>query len=212
MRRTITTAALCGCLAIVAGCISYEQHITFESDGSGRIILDTWVDYFGADEGGDQAVGEKAPSEIGEELGPAFAGIKGVTIEENWTKIEGEGDNRREHTRLVLNFDEVERLNGHGVFKNQQLSLKKKSKEFVFTQVIHNVQKERSEEYSEESEKLARTLFEGYTITYTVVMPGRVVDADGTVNDDGRSVTWEWPLYDFSNEEEIIMTATSRKD
>lgn len=212
MRRTITTAALWGCLAIVAGCISYEQHIAFENDGSGRIILDTWVDYFATDEAGEQAAGEKAPSEVGEELGPAFAGIKGVTIEENWTKIEGEGDNRREHTRLVLKFDKVERLNGHGVFKNQELSFKKKRREFAFTQVIRNEQKERSEEYSEESEKLARTLFEGYTITYTVVMPGRVVDADGTVGEDGRTVSWEWPLYDFSNEEKIIMTVTSRKD
>jgi hypothetical protein len=212
MRRTIYAAALCGCLVMVAGCISYEQHITFESDGSGRVVLDTWVDYFDNDEGGDQAVGEKTAPEIGEELAPAFAGLKGVTIEENWTKVEGEEDNRREHTRLVLTFDKVERLNGRGVFENQKLSFKKKGKEFAFTQVIRNEQKEETEDYAEESEELARTLFEDYTLTYTVVMPGRVTDADGAVGDDGRTVTWQWPLYDFSNEEEITMKATSRKE
>ncbi|GEM_PF-1325480 len=212
MRRVITAAALCGILALIAGCISYEQHTTLESDGSGRMVMDTWVDYFGTDEGGDQAEGEDATPEISEELGPAFADLKGVAIEENWTKIEGEGDNRQEHTRLTLTFDKVERLNGKGVFENQELSFQKKGDEFVFTQVIHNKRKEQTEDYSAESEELARTLFEGYTITYTVVMPGRVVDTGGTLGEDGRTVTWKWPLYDFSNEEEITMTATSRKE
>ena len=42
-------------------------------------------------------------------------------------------------------------------------------------------------------------------------MPGRVVDTNGTLGEDGRTVTWEWPLYDFSNQEKIVMTAASRK-
>lgn len=212
MRRLITAATLCGVLIFVTGCISYKQHTAFESDGSGRIVVDTWVDYFNGDEEGGQDAEENAQPEISEELGPAFADLEGVTIEENWTELEGEGEERREHTHLVLSFDKVERLNGHGVFKNQELTFQKKGDEFSFTQVIHNESKEEQEESPEESEELARTLFEGYTFTYAVVMPGRVVDTSGTVGDDGRTVTWEWPLFDLANEEEIIMTATSKKE
>ncbi|MEE9457414.1 MAG: hypothetical protein V3W11_09730 [bacterium] len=212
MRRLITAATLCGALIFVTGCISYEQHTAFESDGSGRIVLDAWVDYFAGDEEEDQEAEENAQPEISEELGPAFADLEGVMIEENWTELEGEGEERREHTHLVLSFDKVERLNGHGAFKNQKLTFQKNGDEFSFKQVIHNDRKEEQEESTEESEELARTLFEGYTFTYTVVMPGRVVNTGGTVGDDGRTVTWEWPLFEFANEEEIIMTAKSQKE
>lgn len=210
MGRIIRAVALSGALAVVAGCISYEQHTTFESDGSGRVVVDVWVDRFEtAEEEGQAASAETAP-EINEGLGPAFAGLDGVTVEENWVKIEGEGDERREHTRLVLAFDKVERLAGRGVFEKQELSFQKEDDEFAFTQTIQNERTKEPQEYSKESEELARSLFEGYTFTYTVVMPGRVVDTNGTRGEDGRTVTWEWPLYDFSNQEKIVMTAASR--
>jgi hypothetical protein len=150
--------------------------------------------------------------EVNDELGPAFAGLKGVTVEENWAKVEGEGDERREHTHFVLGFDNVERLSGHGVFKNQDLTFQKDGNEFLFKQVILNEREEEREEPTEESEYFERTFFEECTFTYTVVMPGRVVDTTGTVGDDGRTVTWEWPLYDFANLEEIKMTAKSQKE
>ncbi len=210
MRHIIRAGTLCGALAIVAGCVSYKQHTTFESDGSGRMVVDVWVDRLETAEEEDQAASAETAPEINEELGPAFAGLDGVTVEESWVKVEGEGDERREHSRLVLAFDKVERLAGHGVFEEQELSFQKDGDEFAFTQTIQNELEKEPQEYSKESEELARSLFEGYTLTYTVVMPGRVADTNGTLGEDGRTVTWEWPLYDFSNQEKIIMTATSR--
>lgn len=210
MRHIIRAGTLCGALAIVAGCVSYKQHTTFESDGSGRMVVDVWVDRLETAEEEDQAASAETAPEINEELGPAFAGLDGVTVEESWVKVEGEEDERREHSRLVLAFDKVESLAGHGVFEEQELSFQKDGDEFAFTQTIQNELEKEPQEYSKESEELARSLFEGYTLTYTVVMPGRVADTNGTLGEDGRTVTWEWPLYDFSNQEKIIMTATSR--
>jgi len=210
MRYIIRAGALCGALAIVGGCISYKQHTTFESDGSGRMVVDVWVDHLEIAEEEDQAASAETAPEIDEGLGPAFADLDGVTVEENWVKIEGEEDDRREHTRFVLSFDTVERLAGHGVFEDQELSFQKEDGWFAFTQTIQNLPKKEPQEYSKESEELARSLFEGYTLTYTVVMPGRVVDTNGTLGEDGRTVTWEWPLYEFSNQEKIVMTASSR--
>ncbi|UCH77282.1 MAG: hypothetical protein JSU81_05950 [Candidatus Coatesbacteria bacterium] len=211
MQRILTTVALGGVLALGAGCISYEVNLSLEKDGSGTVVVDTWVDYLGEEEG-DQEVAE-AP-EISEEMGPAFAELEGVTVEENWARTEGEGDDRREHTHLLLAFEDVEILSGQGIFENQDLTFEKKGKEYVFTHEIRNVREqpaaETAEESSEENEELARALFEGYTFTYTVVMPGDVTDTNGIVADDGRTVTWEWPLYDFAQQEEIVMTATSR--
>ncbi len=212
MPRSTQVLTLCCALITIAGCISYEQKTTFAEDGSGSIVVDTWLDYYGNEEEGEEATAETVAPEISEELGPAFAGLEGVEVEENWTKVEGEGDDRREHTHLVLTFDKVEALNGFGVFKNQQLSFEKVGRGFVFTQVIKNERSDDEEVSSAESEELARTLFEGYTFTYTLTMPGSVSETNGTLSEDGRTVTWEWPLYDFSNQEEIKMTATSSMD
>jgi hypothetical protein len=208
--RIVRTLALCGALALAAGCISYKQHTTLESDGSGRMVVDTWVRYFGDEE--ETPADEMPEVWVADDLGPAFADLKGVTIEENWAEVEGEGEEQFEHTHLALSFDNVEKLNGRGVFEDQELTFRKKGGGFIFKQVIWNEREEEPEETSKESEELARSLFEGYTFTYTVVMPGPVVDTNGTLAEDGRTVTWEWPLYDFANLEEVEMTAESRKE
>jgi hypothetical protein len=211
MRRMVAHAALGGALLLIAGCISYEQHTTFAEDGSGRVVVDTWVDYFGEDEEGDET-GEEAPAtEIGQEMGPAFADVDGVAVEENWTKLEGEGEDRRAHARLALAFEKIENVAGRGIFENQNMSFDKQGKKYVFTHTIRHEAKGESEDSTAESEELARTLFEGYTFTYTLVMPGKIVETNGVPGEDRRTVTWEWPLYDFSQQEEIIMTATSKK-
>jgi len=212
MRRIILYAVACSVLVAVAGCISYEQHTTFEEDGSGRVVVDTWVDHFSEDgEDGEEAATAEPELEIGEEMGPAFASLDGVTVEENWIKLEGEGEDQVEHTRLVLGFDDVKKLMGHGVFEDQAMTFEKKGKKYIFAQTITHEPKEGEEEASAESEELARALFEGYTFTYTVAMPGKIVETNGTLAEDGRTVTWEWPLYEFTQQEEIVMTAISKK-
>jgi hypothetical protein len=145
-------------------------------------------------------------------MGPAFADLAGVRIEENWVKVESEGEERLEHTRLVLAFDDVAKLNGHGAFTNQKITFQKDGDEFLFKQQIIKERTEEPAESTPETEELARVLFEGYTFTYTLVMPGRVVASNGTVADDGRTVTWEWPLYELAHLDEIEMTATSREE
>ena len=211
MLRIIVHVTMCGALVAVAGCISYEQHTTLEEDGSGRVVVDTWVDYFGEDEEGEGSATEEPQLEISEEMGSAFAALDGVTVEENWIKMEGEGEDRTEHTRLVLGFDKVENLAGSGIFDDQEMSFKKKGKKYIFTQTITHESEEETDEATTENEDLARTLFEGYTFTYTVVMPGEILETNGTLGEDERTVTWEWPLYEFTQQEEIVMTATSKK-
>jgi len=214
MRRILIHVLTCAALVAVAGCISYEQHTTFEEDGSGRVVVDTWVDYFGEDEEGEEAgtaATQEPMLELGEEMGSAFASLDGVNIEENWIKLEGEGEDRVEHSKLALAFDKVENLTGRGIFEDQAMTFDKKGKKYIYTQTITHERDEPEEETTPESEELVRSLFEGYTFTYTVVMPGKIVESNGTVGEDGRTVTWEWPLYEFTQQDEIVMTATAKK-
>lgn len=224
-----TWLAAAALAALVAGCVSLQQQTTLNADGSGRMVVDMWVDNMadlaGTAEGtpGTAATAETAgtaaaapaPKElaVSEEMGPAFANVEGVKIEENWIKTETEGEGeaakKRDHTRLVLSFDNIERLKGHGVFEKADLAAKVKGGKFSFSQVIHNEPKDKESESSAESEALAKQMFEGYTFTYSVTMPGEVKETNGTVAEDKRTVTWSWPLYDFSQMKTVEMTATS---
>jgi uncharacterized protein YceK len=223
-------------LAIVAalgmvGCVSMTQNIAFNADGSSKVTLDMWVDdlsKWGADTAaaagtpgtaGTAATAAQPPTEetpavpeqppaVEDEMGPAFAGIEGVTIEENWAKYEGEGDARKTHAHLVMSVDKIEKLSKIGVFKGSELSLAKKGGKLAFTQKMLNEQ-QKKEETSPETDQMMRELFKGYTMTYVVTMPGDVKETNGTLGDDKRTITWQWSLYDFSKMESIELKATS---
>lgn len=216
---------------VMMGCVSMTQNIAFNADGSAKVALDMWVDdlsRWGAGAAGtDSTAGTAAtaataappptaesppapeqPPEISDEMGPAFANIPGVSIEENWAKFEGEGENRKTHTRLVMAVDKIERLNKIGVFKDTTLSCAKKSGKLVFAQKMINENKKK-EETSPDTDQMMRELFKGYTMTYVVTMPGEVKQTNGTLGEDKRTITWQWSLYDFSKMETIELTATA---
>ena len=204
--------ALCGAVALVAGCVSYKQQMTFESDGSGRMVLDVWVPYYGVEKTGP-AADEKLTAELDEEMVVSFADREGVRIDEKWAKLEAEEDERLEHIHVVVAFDDIEKLNVSDILENQKITFRSTGDGFIYEQAIIRERGEAAEEALEpEYEELTRTLFEGFTFTYTVVMPGRVVESNGSIGEDGRTVTWEWPLYDFVKKEEVIMTAKAAKE
>jgi len=222
MHRVLWTI---GAVALtMAACVSYHQKLALNADGSGRLETDMWMDDMSgltaamtaATAGPATAeTAAPAPLAIPEEMGPAFTNVAGLRIEENWarreTVSEGGATSKKEHTRLVLSFDDLALLQGRGMFGKQELSLKTKSGKCTFTQLIRNdKKKEETGETSPETEALTRQMFEGYTFSYEVVMPGEVTDTNGTVAADKRTVTWSWPLYDFTEMEEIKMTATSK--
>jgi len=221
---TIGAAALA-----MAACVSYQQKLALHADGSGRLEADMWVDDMSgltaaltaataapATATAETAVAAAtAERPVSEEMGSAFANVAGLKIVENWALLETTGEgasaSKKEHTRLVLDFDNLELLKGHGIFAKQDLAFKTKGGKCTFTQLIRNDRKkEKAEEPSPETEALTRQMFDGYTFSYEVVMPGEVTDTNGTVAADKRTVTWSWPLYDFTEMEEIKMTATSK--
>jgi hypothetical protein len=219
MQRLLSVIAVCAATAVVAGCITYEQHTTFEADGSGTLAIDTWMFYFGEEGEDGQAVDPEAEAaaeptaadSLTGDLGAPFEGVEGVSVEEQWEKVEGEGDERQTHSHLVLSFDNIGVLNGLGAFENQEIAFEEKDGNYVYSQIIVNEHEDDPEEATPESEELARSLFEGYTFTYTVEMPGEIIETNGTVGEDGRTVTWEWPLYDFASAEKTVMTAVAEK-
>jgi len=218
--RLVAAAAVAGALA---GCISYQQHIKLNADGSGKIIMDMWMDDIaGLTEGlggtaetaapAGEAEGAEKELTVPDEMGPAFQGLEGVTIEENWIRREEAEDKdgtAREHSHLVLTFDKLERLNGHGVFTKQELAATTKGKKIAFSHIIRNDQEKEEAGTTPEAAAFAREILAAYTFTYTIEMPAAVTETNGSLAEDNVTVTWRWPLYELSEQKEVKMTATA---
>ena len=230
--------ALVALAAALTGCISLEQRLKLNDDGSADVTVDTWVIDLSdlekaakeledatpgtadqpapADQPGtaEQPAAAAEPAEtaappIEDEMGPAFADLPGITVKENWAKYEDKDDSRFVHTHLALTVDKLERLDGVGIFKATTFTLKTKGKGWTFAQNIVNEQ-EKTEKPSPESEALAAEMFKGCTFTYILETPGEVKTTNGTLAEDKRTVTWSWPLYDFSKMEKVEMKATTK--
>lgn len=227
MKRTVIPGMAAVLAFALAGCISLTQNVKLNADGSAKVTVDTWVDDLSGltNTPGTAATAAKpspaaAMAEVPKtaappveptvevEMGPAFANVSGVKVEENWAKLEGEADARKTHTHLVMTVDKLEKLNGVGVFKDQVFNLKKKGKTLTFTQLIHNSQEKKDS--SAESEAMAKEMFKNYKFTYVLETPSEVKSTNGMLGEDKKTVTWSWPLYEFSQAKDIEMTAATK--
>ncbi len=203
--------------AALTGCISLTQYVKLNADGSARVTVDTWVDDFSDLESSASTAAATAaqpptpPPEptLEDDMGPAFKNLAGITVAENWVQREEVEGKKIIHSKLVLDVDRLDRLNGVGLYKDTTFTSGKKGKDVAFGQVTLN-KREKKEEPSPESEELVRKMFEGYTFTYVVEMPGEVKSTNGTLGADKRTVTWKWPLYEFTQMEKVEMTASAK--
>jgi len=199
--RYITLALTVGAVVLLAaGCMDYSQKIVVSEDGSATVTLDGWL---------DEALSGLSENVSAETGGPEnifldeFEGKPGVKLLESFTETdEATGVEHHHITFNVKSPDALEDLPSFG--ESGSIKWETKGDEITFEQQIRN----ETEEYeAPEDEELMRSLFEGYTWTYEVVMPGPITETNGTVGADGRTVTWTWPLFDFTLLEEIAMTA-----
>ena len=226
MRKTLVAGVMLAA-GLLCGCISLKQYVKLNADGSAIVTVETWVDdlsELGEPEAGTAETAAAATAEptpavkptppaeptVEDEMGPAFGGREGIEVVENWARREEKEDGTKViHTKLIMNVDRLDRLSGIGCFENTTFTEGKKGKDLTFGEVVLNTQ-EKKEAASAESEELVRKMFEGYTFTYVLEMPGEVKAADGAIGEDKRTVTWSWPLYDFTRMDKVEMTATGK--
>lgn len=181
---------------IVAGCINYDQEVTLNADGSGTVM----VHYTSDDPEGTQAP-KLAFTE--EDITNEYANSN-VTVRDINVVIPAEGETGSHEATYYLDFDNVADLNGYGVFAvedkmTQVFSLADTDDTAVFTQTCNLTMD------VEDTSGLT-----DYKFTYSLTCPGNVIETNGTVAADGKTVTWEYPLPDLINKT-VEMTASYEK-
>lgn len=200
MRYSALILAVGAAVFLAAGCMDYSQKIVVAEDGSATVTLDGWLDEALA------GVSEDLSAETGESENiflSEFEGEPGVEI--LGSSVETDEPTGVEHHHVTFNVESSDALEDLPSFgESGSVKWETNGGEVTFEQKIRN----ETEEYeAAEDEELMRSLFEGYTWTYEVVMPGPVTETNGTVGADGRTVTWTWSLFDITLLEEVVMTA-----
>jgi hypothetical protein len=201
MRYVAITFTLVVAVFLTAGCMDYSQKIVIAEDGSAMVVLDSWLDESLAGLSEDVSAETGAARNI---FLSEFEGEPGTEI--IGSSVEMDEETKVEHHHITVNVESSDALDGLPSFGGESgiLQWKTGGGEATFEHKLYN----ETEAYADaEEEALMRSLFEGYTWTYEVVMPGPITQTNGTVGADGRTVTWAWTLFEFAMTEEIVMTA-----
>jgi len=157
---------------------------------------------------GDQSNDKKdndMPFKIKEDEVRKDLDAKGVKVEKFETKTEGD----QSHFYVTISFDNITNLNQTKTFSKMPFSWKKEGNINTFSQTL--IGEKKKEEAGEQfGRQMAQAMLGNAKFTYKVTFPEKVLpapDTNGKIADDGKTVTWEFPLTEISAGEDKVMTA-----
>lgn len=200
MRYVAIIIAVGAAVFLTAGCMDYSQKIMIYEDGSATVTIDGWLDKALA--GLSEEVKDEGESS-GNIFLDEFRNEPGIEIIDS--SVETDEETGVEHHHVEFNVASSRILEDLPSFgESGSAEWRVEDNEVSFEQVIRND----VEEYKNTGdEEFMRSLFENYTWTYEVTMPGPIIETNGVTGADGRTATWSWSLFDITRLDEIVMTA-----
>jgi len=198
-RFYITVLAIIFAALLISGCVTYDQELYIDQNGSGIVK----VHY--------SLINVDAGSEMGSEVDviPASFSTNEAEIREMY---EGDGIELRDikidtdetftDVYLVIEFDNVLDLNGHGVWdENQVIGARIEDGKLVYIQDISN-----PDARTLSSEE--KSLYDEYVFSYSLQLPNEIIETNGLRSKDGRAVYWEYPLSIVESNSHLQMHAS----
>ena len=197
----------------ITGCINYEQTTTVNKGGSGTMIMHyslsqqlvAMMSMGGNQGGGGDEQTKDMPFKLKEEEVRADLKADGVKVEKFETKTEGEN----QHFYVHLSFDKITNLNQTKTFKKMPFTWTEKDGVIRFKQTLEGKNEGKAGENKPEDEmakNMAKAMFGNAAFTFKVTLPAKALvapDTNGTIADDGRTVSWTYPLVDLDNTKEM---------
>ena len=196
-RRTFTWAAVLA-VVVIAGCMDYEQTITVNDDLSGYAEFKVGMNPKLGDNMNEDGTMSETPRNF---LVEDFSEVPGCKIEDDSYSYDAETE--MEHFSAKLKLDDLNGINGYGLYEEDKtLSVTEENEVITYREVLMLRRKETPsdtipDDEMSEDDKMLREMMEGYSFTYRVIMPGKVTETNGKIDEDGRTVTWTWPTSEF---------------
>jgi LppM domain len=210
IRFSLVILAVC----LITGCINYEEVINLNSDGSGTLLMHYSLSQqlsammaMGGEAGGGADKPEQFPFKLKESEVKADLQAKGVKVEKFETKTE----NDQQHFYVNISFDKITDLNQTKTFKEMPFEWTKEGNVVTFKQILKGKKdaKAAGGPGDEMGKQMAQAMLGNATFKFEVKLPSKPLpppDTNGTIAEDGRTVKWQFPLLEVS-ENEKVMTA-----
>lgn len=203
----------------IAGCINYEQTTDLTKSGSGTMIMHYSLSQqlvammsMGGNQGGGggEDKTKDMPFKLKEEEVRADLKADGVKVEKFETKTEGEN----QHFYVHLSFDKITNLNQTKTFKEMPFEWTEKDGVVHIKQTLKgkNEGKPAGENKPEDemAKNMAKAMFGNAAFTFKMTLPSKALAApatNGTIADDGRTVSWTFPLVDLGDNSKEMTAA-----
>jgi hypothetical protein len=193
-------------------CIEYEEKISLKPDGSGTMTVHYMISESMlklAQEDGMPLTFDK--TEIEQQLKSDKVKVESV---EAFTEDE------KRHIVTKLTFKDINDLPDKWVFQDREMSFSSEGDFFTFRSVFsmgkdknktQGSEAQQGEDLGAFGEQFAEALFGDYTFTFSIEMPGQVVEASPEATIEQNTVVWEFSLAKLSDMKMIEMTVKARK-
>lgn len=219
MRKSVVPAAI-AIIALsalfIAGCINYEQTTNVKANGGGSLIMHyslsqqlvAMMQMGGQQNGGDDK-SKDMPFKLKEDEVRKDLNAPGVKVEKFETKTEGEN----QHFYVTLSFNKITDLNQTKTFKEMPFEWSERDGKVYYKQTLKNKDEGKSKEGKPEDEmakNMAKAMFGNAAFTFKVTLPSKALaapDTNGTIAEDGKTVSWTFPLVELTDSSKVMTTA-----
>ncbi|MBR9974055.1 MAG: hypothetical protein KFF77_00600, partial [Bacteroidetes bacterium] len=177
-------------LALLAGCISYEQDTQLDEDGSGSMQIHYWIseDMLTWFKGGNLSFNEDSVR--------AQYSAEHITVET--VRSESRVSDSTRHVFVTLSFDDIRRLPESQGFKDLDIKWMREGDVFRFVQTLPA------------ASSSGDGMLDDFTFIYRFEFPGEVRESNAD-SLDGSLAIWRYKLSDLSkqNKLEAVIVASS---
>ena len=199
-------------ILLTIGCIEYEEKISLKADGSGTMTIHYMISesmlQFAKNDGMPLTFDK---DEIERELESDKIKVESV---EAYTQDE------KRHIVTKLTFEDINDLPNKWIFQDREMYFSSEGDFYKFRSVFAMGKAKEQGRYSEHQEgeepgpfgeQFAQALFGDYTFTFSIEMPGEVLEASPEATIEGNEVVWRFSLAKLSDMEKVEMTVKAKK-
>ncbi len=125
----------------------------------------------------------------------------GVTVE----KIESKAEGDQQHFYVNVKFNKLTDLNQTKPFQKMKFEWTESDKDVTFKHVLEGDKKKPEE--NPMGDQMASAMLGNAKFKFHVTLPGKALpspDTNGTIQEDGKTVVWEWPLLEASKGQTMV--------
>jgi hypothetical protein len=203
--RFISILLLAAAILLLGSCLGVEMDLKINRDGSGTADMAFHISqiFFQLD-----PESQDVPVPITkEEMEASYAGVDGITV----LDVTEEDMEEKKIITASLKFNSVEALTGGDQEMFEGAVLEKEGDRTIFRTILKEAAEDgmEAEESNVEQEEMVKQYFAGYSFVYRVQAPSKIRSHSiGELSADGKTVTYEMPMYEFNsmkNSEPLVM-------